>query len=104
MTRKSSTLRQSRYVRSCLIQLEWSHGTRPHLGDRIYFKTVGIRYPLPSIASPHPALPSSPETLGALNSLWDKLLAAWFQGVTPYTLTVRLKSHVRYAKTEFPLG
>jgi len=27
----------------------------------------------------------NPATLGALNSFWDKLLAAWFQGVTPRT-------------------
>lgn len=27
----------------------------------------------------------NPGTLGALNSFWDKLLAAWFQGVTPRT-------------------
>jgi trk system potassium uptake protein TrkH len=27
----------------------------------------------------------NPATLGALDSFWDKLLAAWFQGVTPRT-------------------
>jgi len=27
----------------------------------------------------------NPATLGALDSLWDKVLAAWFQGVTPRT-------------------
>lgn len=28
---------------------------------------------------------SNPATLGALDSFWDKVLAAWFQGVTPRT-------------------